>query len=55
MVVLCFFMKRNSQPPICGIHNVALVERKMPVDLLAQHLGYVTVYVCPESGQVVTE
>jgi hypothetical protein len=54
MVALCF-LKRNSQPLVCGIHNVALVESKLPIDPLAPDLGYVTVRICPESGQVVAD
>jgi hypothetical protein len=54
MEVLCF-MKANSQPPLCGIHNVVLVERELPIDPHATHLGHITGYICPVSGQLVRE
>jgi hypothetical protein len=49
------FRKKNSNPPMCGIHNVALVETELPIDPYAPHLGHITGYVCPESGQLVTD
>jgi hypothetical protein len=54
LVALCFG-KENSHPPICGIHNVALVQSQLPIDRYAPHLGHITSYVCPVSGQVVKE
>jgi hypothetical protein len=48
-------MKTNSQPPVCGIHSVVLVESQLPIDSNAPHLGRITGYVCPVSGQMVTE
>jgi hypothetical protein len=54
MEVLCF-MKMNSHPPICGIHNAILVESQLPVDPYAPHLGHATGYVCPVSGQMVAD
>lgn len=54
MAALCF-REKDSYPPVCGIHNVALVESKLPIDQNAPHLGYVTGYVCPVSGQVVMD
>jgi hypothetical protein len=52
MAVPCF-RKEKSHPPVCGIHNVALVQRRFPIDGNAPQLGYITGYVCPVSGQVV--
>ena len=41
LVALCFG-KENSHPPICGIHNVALVQSQLPIDRYAPHLGHIT-------------
>jgi hypothetical protein len=54
LAALCF-RQENSHPPICGIHNVALVGSRLPIDPYAPYLGRVIAYVCPVSGQVVTE
>jgi hypothetical protein len=54
MAAVCF-RKKNSHPPVCGVHNVALVESKLPIDANAPHLGHVTGYVCPVSRQVVAD
>jgi hypothetical protein len=53
-MALCFW-KLNSIPPTCGVHNVALVQRNLPIDWNAPRLGQVTGYLCPMSGQVVTD
>jgi hypothetical protein len=53
-VVLCF-RKKSSNPPLCGFHNVALVETQLPIDLNAPYLGSITSYVCPVSRQVVED
>jgi hypothetical protein len=53
-VVLCF-RKKNSNPPICGIHKIALVESQLPIDRNAPHLGSIISYVCPVSRQVVED
>jgi hypothetical protein len=50
------FMKENSQlPPMCGVHNLALVLSELPIDPYAPHLGHITGYVCPVSGRFVEE
>lgn len=54
MMAPCFW-KLNSNPPVCGVHNVALVQRDLPIDWNAPRLGELTAYVCPVSGQVVAD
>jgi len=49
------FRKEKSNPPTCGIHNVALVHRELPVDPYAPHLGHINGFVSPVSGQLVTD
>jgi hypothetical protein len=50
----CFRMK-SANRPMCGVHNVKLVQRDLPIDPNAPHLGHITCYFCSVSGQLVTE
>jgi hypothetical protein len=54
MPVLCF-QKLGSNQPVCGIHNVALVENQIPIDALAPQLGRITCLVCAVSRNIVQE
>jgi hypothetical protein len=54
MVKACF-RKENSKPPICGVHHVPLTQSKLPIDPYAPHLGQITVWICPVSGQVLVD
>jgi hypothetical protein len=49
------FRKEKSNPPMCGIHNVALVKRDLPIDPYAPQLGHITGYLCPVSGKLVPD
>ena len=49
------YVKKQSNPPWCGVHSVALQKITLPVDEYAPYLGLVTCYVCPVSHSVVTE
>ena len=46
------FRKKESNPPACGLHNVALEERVVAIDENAPYLGRVTCFVCPVSDAV---
>jgi hypothetical protein len=54
MQVLCF-EKKNSNQSVCGVHNVALVQNRIPIDSNAPGLGCITCYVCAVSRAVVQE
>jgi hypothetical protein len=54
MAAPCFRMK-NANPPICGVRKLKLVLTDLPIDPNAPHLGHITCYVCPVSGQLVTD
>ena len=41
------FQEEGSNPPVCGVHNVLLVQSEVPIDPYAPYLGHVTGYVCP--------
>ena len=54
MPVMCF-QKTDSERPVCGIHNVSLVQNRIAIDSNAPGLGIVTCYVCAFSHSVVRE
>jgi hypothetical protein len=47
------FVKKDSHPPVCGVHGFALVKEKIAIDEYAPHLGYVICHRCPVSNAVV--
>jgi hypothetical protein len=49
------FIKKNSNPYVCGIHNVRLVEHQSTDDLAASRFDEFTYLVCPKSGQVLND
>ena len=49
------FRKKNSDPPVCGLHNVALVQNRISIDSNAPGLGHITCYICPVSHAVVLD
>ena len=51
---VCFF-NGNVSPPSCGVHNVDLEVRRIPIDDIAPDLGWVACYVCPVSEEVVRD
>ena len=42
-------------PPICGVHNVPLVRKQIPDELIASGYKGFTFLVCPVSGAVLNE
>ncbi len=54
MPVLCY-QKLESNQPRCGVHNVALVQKQIPIDAYAPALGRVNCLVCAVSRIVVQE
>jgi hypothetical protein len=51
MEQLCF-VKKNSKPLVCGVHEVPLEERQTSGQRLPGGVGNFTFLVCPVSGQV---
>jgi hypothetical protein len=43
------FKKKDSNPPVCGVHNLPLVERQLPDELIAAEYKAFTFFVCPVS------
>jgi hypothetical protein len=49
------FRKKDSNPPVCGVHLVLLVPVTVAIDTNAPHLGAVLCIVCPVSRQVLPD
>ena len=52
MAVQCF-ERMDLNPPVCGLHNVSLVQDLVPIDPNAPWLGRVACSFCPVSRVVV--
>jgi len=48
------FKKQGSDPPVCGVHDVMLMETRSPEKFTALGLA-ATFYVCPASGQTIRD
>jgi hypothetical protein len=53
-MTLCF-SKRGSNPPVCGVHNVRLMQHESLEDAAVWRFGDFTFLKCPVSGQVVND
>lgn len=49
------FIKKNSIPHVCGVHNVPLVQHQSSEEPGTAGLGAFTFFVCPVSGTVVRD
>jgi hypothetical protein len=47
------FVEKDANLPVCGVHNVPLVQRPSSRDLETSGLGNFTFLMCPVSGHVV--
>ena len=47
------FRKKGSDPPVCGVHGVPLVQRQSSEYSVSSRVGDFVFLVCPVSGQVV--
>ena len=47
------YRKKDSDPALCGVHHVPLVQRQSSDDLRTFRLGDFEFLVCPVSGEVV--
>lgn len=52
MPVFCF-EKRDLDRPVCGVHNVPLVQDVIPIDANAPGLGRIACSICPITRVVV--
>ena len=49
------YTKNVFNPLICGVHNVAIVQRQISIDSNAPVLGHITCNMCPVGRAVVRE
>ena len=49
------FRKKGSNPPVCGVHNVPLVNKQLPAEFIASGYKGFTFFVCPVSGEVLND
>jgi len=49
------FIKKNSTPPVCGIHDVQLINKLLPDELIASLRKEITYLVCPVSRSVIND
>jgi hypothetical protein len=49
------FIKKGSNPPVCGVHNVRLIEHLSVENRVLSKLGDFVFLVCPISGAVVDD
>jgi hypothetical protein len=49
------FIKKDSNPPVCGVHNVRLVQHQTSSEQIMGGVGNFTFLVCPVSKQVIED
>ena len=47
--------KKGSKPPICEVHNVQLVWKELPSEMISSGYKRFTFLVCPVSGTVLDD
>jgi hypothetical protein len=55
MTTHCFKSKDSRSQPICGIHNVPLIEKTLPSELIAAGYKTFTFLVCPVTEEVIDD
>jgi hypothetical protein len=49
------FKKKDSNPSLCSIHNVPLLSKQLPDELIGGGYKSFTYLVCPVSGSVLND
>jgi hypothetical protein len=49
------FKKEDSEPPVCGVHDVPLIKRQLPEEMIAVGYKFLTFLACPVSGAVLND
>lgn len=47
--------KKGSDPPVCEVHDVKLVRKELPAEMIAAGYKGFTFLVCPVSGAVLDD
>jgi hypothetical protein len=49
------FKKEDSNPPVCGTHDVQLTTKHLPDEMIAAWYKPLTFLACPVSGAVLND
>jgi hypothetical protein len=49
------FVKKGSDPPVCGVHDVQLTKRLIPIELITPEQKQITYLVCPVARTVLND
>jgi hypothetical protein len=49
------FIKKDSTPPVCGVHNAPLIRKLLPNELISVGFKNITFLACPVSGLAVDD
>jgi hypothetical protein len=49
------FRKKDSSPPVCGVHDVRLISKQLPDEMIEEGYKAFTFLVCPVSGAVLND
>jgi len=49
------FKQKDSNPPVCGVHKVRLVERQLPSEMATEGYQAFRFFVCPVSATVLSD
>ena len=49
------FRKENSNPPVCGVHDVRLIMKQLPEEMITVGYKPLTFSACPVSGAVLND
>jgi len=49
------FRKKESNPPMCGVHEAILLHKMVSIDSNHSELGMIACLICPASHAVVRE
>jgi hypothetical protein len=49
------FVRKDSAPAVCGVHNAPLVSRQIPGELIASGYKGFAFLACPVSGKVLDD
>jgi len=49
------FRKKDSNSPVCGVHNVPLVQKQLPAEMIGAGYKGFSFFVCSVSGAVLND
>jgi hypothetical protein len=49
------YVKKDSHPPVCGVHEIALIRKRLSNEMIAAGYKGFSFLVCPVSGVVLND